>query len=224
MPTRRAARNTNGSDLILAAIIVLTTEAYIWLLEEKAPWTVMVPIALTLLLWFRQSQTWDSLGLRFSNFGACFGRWAILWILTTAIFLSLGRHILFHVKILERGAIYFIWCAVQQLLYQSIVCAVLRKSVTPRWAAALVSGVVFGVLHAPNPVLMPGTFLWGVVSFFLFEDCPSVYGLALLQVMLSSTLIWSTPIYLHRGFRVGPSFHRMHLIPGPPSDPGNAIN
>lgn len=209
----RRVRNPDKGELVLAAAIVLITEAYMWLVAASAPWTVAIPIALTLVLWFRQKQTLDSLGLGFANFVLSFRRWAVLWILIAVLFLFAGRHILFHFKILTRGVIYFIWCALQQLLYQSIVCAVLRKSVTPRWAAALVSGVIFALLHTPNPVLVPGTFVWGVASFFLFEICPSVYGLALLQVMLSSTLMWWTPIQMHHGFRVGPAYRGMSYRP-----------
>jgi membrane protease YdiL (CAAX protease family) len=210
VPVRRVVRNPNGNDILLAAAIILATEAYIWLLHARAPWSVAIPIALTLLLWFRQSQTLESLGLRFSSFTLSFRQWSILWMVMAVIFLLFGWRILFHWKILERGVIYFIWCALQQLLYQSIVCTVMRKTVTPRWAAALVSALIFAVLHLPNPVLVPGTFAWGVLSFYLFENSPSVYGLALLQVMLSSLLMWSTPPRLHHLFRVGPAFYRIH--------------
>jgi hypothetical protein len=210
VPTRHVVRNSNANDLLLSAAIVLTTEAYIWLLQTRVPWLITIPIVLTLLLWFRQARTFDSLGLRFSSFALSLRRWSALWVAMAALFLLAGWRILFHWKILERGVLYFIWCALQQLLYQSIVCSVLRKSVTPRWAAALMSGLIFAVLHFPNPILIPATLAWGVIAFFLFENCPTIYGLALMQVMLSSVLMWSTPPRLHHAFRVGPVFNRMH--------------
>jgi hypothetical protein len=177
-------------DLLLSILIFVTTEAYIWLLAIKARWTVVIPVALVLLLWRRQSQTPASLGLRFSS-----------------LFLFLGRHILFNTSILLRGCLYFIWCALQQLLYQSVIWAVVRKRLASRWAAAIVSGLVFALLHIPNPVLVVGTLVWGVFSSLLFENCRSIFGLALLQVMISSMLMWVTPYHLHHGFRTGPSYY-----------------
>ena len=140
--------------------------------------------------------------------------WRVLWILTVALFLTLGWHLLFNLNILARGGIYFAWCFVQQLIYQSVVYTVLRKSMKP-WPAALISGFVFALLHIPNPVLIVGTLVWGVVSSLLFEDCRTVLGLALLQVMFSSTLMWLTPVQLHHRFRVGPSYYLLHPVPSP---------
>jgi membrane protease YdiL (CAAX protease family) len=197
------------SDLLLSILIVITTEAYIWLLATQARWTVVIPVALVGLLWRRQSQTPASLGLRFSSFVLSLRQWYVLWILSTALFLFLGRHVIFNTSILLRGCLYFIWCTLQQLLYQSVIWAVVRKRLASRWTAALVSGLVFASLHIPNPVLIPGTLLWGVFSSLLFENCRSVIGLALLQVMLSSMLMWVTPYHLHRGFRTGPSYYRV---------------
>jgi membrane protease YdiL (CAAX protease family) len=202
------------SELAQSAVIAITTAAYIWLAASKAPWAVVFPIALVLLLWRKQQQTLDSLGLRFSAFILSLSRWRVLWILAVALFLTLGWHLLFNLNILARGGIYFAWCFVQQLIYQSVVYSVLRKTMKP-WAAALISGIVFALLHIPNPVLILGTLLWGVVSCLLFENCRTVLGLALLQVMFSSTLMWLTPVELHHRFRIGPSYYLLHPVPSP---------
>jgi hypothetical protein len=211
--------NTNRGELVLSAAIVATTAAYIWLatlwLATEARWAVVFPIALVLLLWRRQSQTLDSLGLRLSAFILSLRKWYVLWILIAALFLFLGWHVLFSLNILARGAVYFAFCVVQQLVYQSVVYTVVRKTLKQRWTAALISGLIFALLHAPNPVLMLGTLFWGVCSSLLFENCRTVFGLALLQVMLSSMLMWLTPVQLHHRFRVGPSYYLLHPLPSP---------
>ncbi len=210
MPARRIAQSSTQIDLALSAAIVLTTAVCIWLPAATTRWMVaVVPVALTLLLWLRQSQTADSLGLKFASFILSFQRWSVLWILTAALFLFFGRHILLHLSVLVSGVFYFAWCVLQQVLYQSIVCDVLRKAVKSPWAAAFVSGLVFALLHAPNPVLMPGTFLWGIFSCLLFKNCRTVLGLALIQVMLSSMLMWSTPMKVNHAFRVGAAYYAM---------------
>ena len=215
VPLNPGVRNTNRSELAISAAIAVTTAAYIWLPARIAPWTVVFPIALVVLLWRKQSQTLDSLGLRFSSFILSLRRWRVLWILTATLFVLLGWRLLFNLNILARGSLYFAWCVVQQLVYQSVVYGVLRKTLQRRWVAALISGLVFALFHVPNPVLMVGTLFWGVLACILFENCRTVLGLALLQVMLSSMLMWLTPLQLHHRFRVGPSYYLLHLLPSP---------
>ena len=192
--------------VFLSLLIVATTELYIWLLLSKARWFVVVPVALTFFLWRIQKQTATSLGLAVSELIRSFRQWRILWLVTIPLFLVLGRHILPDVHVLFRGVIYFVWCSVQQVLYQSIICRVLRNELVSLKIASLVSGLLFAVLHLPNPVLVPATLVWGICSCVLFAKCRSALGLALLQVMLSSMLMWLTPYQWHHGFRTGPSF------------------
>ena len=65
-------------------------------------------------------------------------------------------------------------------------------------------------MHFPNPILVPATFVWGVASSLLFERCRTVWGLALLQTMLASTLFWITPLELNRNFQIGPYYYQVH--------------
>ncbi len=94
------------------------------------------------------------------------------------------------------------------LVFQSMTYVPLRNSLTDRRVAASLAGVAFALAHAPNPVLVPATLAWGIAACLLFERCRSVWGLALLQVMLSSMLMWATPPRLHHGFRIGPYYYQ----------------
>jgi hypothetical protein len=201
-------RNSRQSELFLAAAIFVATEMYIWLAAAGGRWTIVFPIALVLILWRGQAQSPASLGFRFATFLQCFRQWYVLWIPSVALFLFLGRHILFHTNVLVRGCVYFVWCALQQTLYQSVIWGVLRKNVNRRWAAAIFAGLLFALLHAPNRVLILGTLFWGIAASLLFESCRTVIGLALLQVIFSSMLLWETPYPLNRGFRTGPAYYR----------------
>jgi hypothetical protein len=208
VPVNRGRWSSNRSELALSAAIVLATEAYIWLLASEARWTVVFPVALIALLWYRQSQTNRSLGLGFSDFVRSLRQWWVLWIVTAALFLFLGWDKLLRLDVVLRGCVYMIWCTIQQLAFQSVVYSVLRRFLPRNWVAALVAGMVFALLHAPNPVLMAGTLVWGAASSLLFENCRSVLALALLQVMFSSMLLWLVPYEVHHGLRVGPSYYR----------------
>jgi hypothetical protein len=196
----------NGRELIQAASIFLASLVYLWFLAKPAPWAGVVLAAAILRHWRSQSDTLVSLGLGWPHVACSFRRWATLWLVCTALFLYIGRNRLYDVRILERGAMYFVWCLIQQTVYQTIVYRSLRDNLRSRWVAAAVAGVAFSLVHAPNPILVGGTLIWGIASSLLFEVCPSAPALALLQVMLSSMLMWLTPYDLHHGFRIGPFY------------------
>ena len=109
-------------------------------------------------------------------------------------------------KLLFRGAVYFAWCVVQQLLLQNMIYRRVRSALGATPGAALLSGVLFAAAHLPNPVLVPATLVWGTIAARLFEWRPSIIAIALLQTLLSSLLFWLTPVAWHHQFRVGPGY------------------
>ncbi|HVV46004.1 MAG TPA: CPBP family intramembrane glutamic endopeptidase [Bryobacteraceae bacterium] len=95
----------------------------------------------------------------------------------------------------------FLWSCLHQLALQSMVYLPLRE-VWPRAPAALLTGLCFAAVHVPNPVLLPGTFVWGAVAALLFERRRSIWALGIAQALLSAL----TPVSLNRGFHVGPFY------------------
>ena len=194
------------TQLWLAAAIFGTTEAFIWLAATRYRWALVVPVFLVGWLWRSQSQTVFQLGLSLAEFRRALREWRLMWLGTLGLFLFLGRTILFSTPhIAYRGGVYFVWCLLQQTLFQSAICSPLRQRLS-RLPAAGLAGIAFALLHLPNPVLVPGTLVWGAAACLLFEKARSVIGLAVLQVMLSSMLLWISPYSLSHGFRVGPFY------------------
>jgi len=101
---------------------------------------------------------------------------------------------------------YFVWCVVQQAVYQSMVFRPLQQATGRRTAAAIISGALFSLVHLPNPVLVPATFVWGTCACLLFDGCPSVIALAGVQFLLSAAGVALIPVSLHHGFRIGPGY------------------
>jgi len=193
-------------DLILSIAIIAGTFVYIWCLALGAKWSAVFLVPPIILLWRVQRQTVFSLGLAFSEFRASFRRWRVLWVFVIVVFLVLQWRVLLQPRAIYSGFVYYGWCVAQQLLYQSVVYVVFRRAFRNRILAVCFAALVFAALHAPNPVLVCGCLLWGVVSSLLFDGCRSVLALALMQVFLSSTAMAITPYEIHRGFRIGPFY------------------
>lgn len=199
----------NRVELLLSFIVIAGSFFYLWRLSLWAPWTIVFLFPFVILLWRAQKQTLFSLGLKFPEFICSLQRWRILWVPVLAVFLVVRWRGFFQPRTLFLGSLYLIWCAVQQVVYQSAVYSVFKANIRSRWAAVCLSALVFAGIHAPNPVLVPACLIWGAVSNLLFDNCRSALGLAVMQVLLSSTLASLTPSAVHHGFRVGPWYDRV---------------
>jgi hypothetical protein len=197
--------------------------AYLWLLAIPHPWTGVLVLIAIALSWRRRALTPKSLGLGWEEFRASGRRWSLVWIFSVSLFLILGYRSLFSLAALKHGAVYFAWAAAQLVVYQSMTYLPLRDNLKSRWLAVGLAGAAFSIMHVPNPVLVPATFVWGVAATVLFERSRTVWGLALLQTMLSSTLFWITPPEINRNFRIGPYYYEAHAPQAltPPSRPGH---
>ena len=202
-------------EIAEAVAFFLALLAYLWLLVIPLPWSGVLVLLAVGVSWRRRSLTPKSLGLGWKEFRASRRCWALVWIFSIAVFLILGYRSLFSLAALRHGTMYFAWSAAQQVVYQSMTYLPLRNNLKSRGLAAGLAGVAFSIMHVPNPVLVPATYVWGVASSLLFERSRTIWGLALLQMMLSSTLFWITPPELSRNFRIGPYYYEVHSSPAP---------
>jgi hypothetical protein len=217
VPARGGQRRVN--EIAEAIAFFLALLAYLWWLAIPLPWSGVLVLLAVAASWRRRSLTPNSLGLGWDEFRASGRRWSVVWIFSVCLFLIVGNRRLFGFAALTHGAVYFAWAAAQQVVYQSMTCLPLRNNVKSRWLAAGLAGVAFSIMHVPNPILVPATYVWGVASSLLFERCRSVWGLALLQMMLASTLFWITPPELNRDFRIGPYYYQARS----PQTPGRTF-
>jgi membrane protease YdiL (CAAX protease family) len=190
-----------------ACVFLGAVLGYLWFLVIPLPWTGVVLLAAVGFSWRRRALGIAALGLGWKDLAVSLRAWRALWIVSTLAFVALGYRFVFRWSAIEGGLVYLAWSAAQQLVYQSMTYMPLRRQLRKAVLAAVLAGLAFALVHAPNPVLLPATLVWGIVSSLLFERCRSVWGLALMQVMLSSMLLWVTPPELHKGFRIGPYYY-----------------
>jgi membrane protease YdiL (CAAX protease family) len=103
---------------------------------------------------------------------------------------------------------YFAFCVLQQVALNSLLSnrAYFLTKRTP--IAAMIAGIIFAVLHWPNPVLMSATFVAGFAMSWLFLRERNIVPLAVWHMLLGVLVGWSMPIAWHHGLRVGPGYYR----------------
>ena len=83
----------------------------------------------------------------------------------------------------------------------------LLQGIRSREAASFAGGLLFGALHWPNPVLVPLTFVGGVMMCWLFARERNILPLALGQALLGALVWWAFPLAWHHSMRVGPGYY-----------------
>src|SRR6266850_2536062 len=173
---------------------------YIWKFQEASPKTwLLFPLWLVISFALHRDSP-KSLGWRADNVKAATLRAApvflffILMIVIAGIFLGGLHRLPAHFVEPKRFVGYFAFCLLQQVGLQSMTMNRLLQGIRSRELAAFAGGLLFGALHWPNPVLVPLTFLAGVVMCWLFARDRNILPLVLGQALLGALVWWAIPV------------------------------
>ncbi|HEX4040001.1 MAG TPA: CPBP family glutamic-type intramembrane protease [Acidobacteriaceae bacterium] len=200
-----------GYGLILVVIWTRNPE------QRLLYWVAFAWIAITTLLRRRETESFG-LGLR--------GLPASLWIVGAALLLAtsavlvarrLGTlHPLYGpVRVVAHILEYALWALMQQFILQIYVLGRLFRVGLPRAAAVALATLLFAIAHLPNPVLVPLTLVWGVISCMLFLRYRNLYGLALAHGILGMCLAVTVPNDVMHHMRVGRGYQLYEKHPRP---------
>jgi hypothetical protein len=189
---------------------------YIWQLQSAKPLSwVVFPIWLIASMALHRD-TPKSLGWRADNLWPATRQglpiFAAFIISTCLAGLWLGSYHRLPLRVTEpwRFFAYFAFCLLQQVALNSYLTNRLLYALEEPRAAALVAGIIFAVLHWPNPVLVPLTLVGGAAMSWLFSRERNILPLTVGQAILGTLVWWVFPVAWHHGMRVGPGFYSFH--------------
>ncbi len=190
---------------------------FIWQLQDASRYSWIVFPVWLLASFVLNRDTPHSLGWRADNLWSATKRCSAvllpcaLAILVTG-FLIDGVQQTFHQLLLPRRFFgYMSFCLLQQVGLNSLVTNRLLAAISSPVRVSLIAGTLFALLHWPNPVLVPLTFVGGVLMAWLFCKERNILPLTVWQTILG-TLVWKAfPIAWHHSMRVGPGFYQFHL-------------
>jgi hypothetical protein len=186
---------------------------YIWKFQEASPKTWLLFLLWLVISFALHRDSPKSLGWRADNLKAATLRAApvflffILMIVIAGIFLGGLHRLPAHFVEPKRFVGYFAFCLLQQVGLQSMTMNRLLQGIRSRELAAFAGGLLFGALHWPNPVLVPLTFLGGVVMCWLFARDRNILPLVLGQALLGALVWWAFPLAWHHSMRAGPGYY-----------------
>lgn len=207
----RALRWISAFD-VLGITLAVWWFIWRWQFTEPETW-VIFPIWL-LGSFLLHRDTPKTLGWRADNFWPAFRQAAAILAVFAVLVLAAGfalgapRQPVRHFSSLGHLWNYFAFCLLQQVALQSLVNNRLIEVTPNRGLSSLLAGTIFGLLHWPNPVLVPATFVAGSAMAWLFARERNVIPLAIWQTILGALAAWAFPFAWTHAMRVGPGFYR----------------
>ncbi len=229
------ARTLRWLSLVDVLGIPLLVQWAVWR-EGGAPHWVFYAIPVWLVGSFLlHRDTPKTLGMRADTFGAATREAAVVQgaLLVVILIIGLARRASLtlppHYHLFRSLIEYFAFCVVQQVAINSMLMnrmlelfgvapddrgrplagrafAVTNEScIAP---AAVISGVIFGLLHWPNPLLVPITIAGGIAMTWLFARQRNILPLAVGHAVLGMLVAWAFPLSWHHNMRVGPRFYK----------------
>jgi hypothetical protein len=189
---------------------------YIWRLQttRRELWWVF-PIWL-IASFLAHRDTPRTLGWRADNLwlasrrAAPFLALAVVALCVTGVLLGGLQRFPAHLFEAARFGGYVAFCLLQQVALNSFLTNRFLAALRNPIGASLASGLIFGALHWPSPVLVPLTVVGGAVMAWLFTSQRNILPLTVGQAILGALIWWAFPMAWHHGMRVGPGFYTFH--------------
>jgi membrane protease YdiL (CAAX protease family) len=106
---------------------------------------------------------------------------------------------------------YTIWAFEQQFILNSFFYKRFEWLLGNGPGAMFSTALLFALVHLPNPVLVPATFLGGLFFVAVYRRWRNIYPLAIAHAIMGLTLAVTFPDTWIRHMRVGLGYLRFHL-------------
>jgi hypothetical protein len=107
---------------------------------------------------------------------------------------------------------YTIWAFLQEFLLLNFFLLRLLRLLPGKTSAAILATGLFALVHLPNPILTPLTFLWGYAACLIFLHYRNIYIPALAHAILGICIAVTIPGPVDHNMRVGLGYltYRQH--------------
>lgn len=216
-PSRSRVRDC--IELVVGYALIVSV---VWTPRPMQHWLYFASLAWFIVAFLTSFPGWRAIGCSIVGF------WRSLWIVGVAVVMALSAtvlasylHTLHHpgppIQWFRAFAGYTVWALTQQLLLQGyFLIRLVRVMPSKAWAVAT-AGIVFALVHLPNPILTPVTLLWGLVACFVFLDSRNIFPLAIAHAIFGISVAITVPAPIHHNMRVGLGYltysapRRVHL-------------
>lgn len=206
------------STLLEITAIFSLIEIRIWGLDRLGIITALataLPILLVFLSWKKSGDNFKTLGLTPENFKKdlipIFAITLLFWIIIFGIALIFNPEFLKQKNLILKVCFhflgYFFWALLQNLWLNGYFVNRLSSTIKNPKIVSAVSGLLFAIVHLPNPVLFPVTLIGGIMSAHFFQRNRNLYLIAASHALLAVSLLYFFQDSWHHHLTIGPGFY-----------------
>lgn len=202
-----SGRTLAAWEIVSVVVSCLIAEWVVLAFVGRSKFVLAVPVALALALMISSHRAYGEsardVGFRWDNFVAAVKLLLLPTVAAIVIVVLVSRNLSPRDPGRWRFLMVPLWALFQQYALQGYINRRAQIIFGTGWTSAIVVGLLFAVIHLPNPVLFALTLAGGTIWAFIYQRTPNLFALALSHAAVSVTVALLFPPEWINSLRVG---------------------
>ena len=202
-----SGRTLAAWEIVSVVVSCLIAEWVVLAFVGRSKLVLAVPVALALALMISSHRAYGEsardVGFRWDNFVAAVKLLLLPTLAAIVIVVLVSRNLSPRDPGRWRFLMVPLWALFQQYALQGYINRRAQIIFGTGWTSAIVVGLLFAVIHLPNPVLFALTLAGGTIWAFIYQRTPNLFALALSHAVVSVTVALLFPPEWINSLRVG---------------------